>query len=78
MVLDVFRNGMDNYLVLFAGIFLLLWMIINDTLKYKDDSLIIKYNPLRADSRLDPRVRFIILVLFFLAFLIRCLAYFLR
>ena len=77
MVLDVFRNGMDNYLILFAGSLLLLWMIVKDTLKYKEDSLIIRYNPFNEKSCIAPRVRLLILILFFVAFTIRLFAYFL-
>ena len=76
MVIDIWLHSMTNALMLCAGIFLLCWMIIKDTLKNKADSVVLKYNPLYAENKLNPKIRIAILIIFIVAFLIRIVAFF--
>ena len=76
MLIDIWFHSLNNSLLLCAGILLLLWMIMKDTLKNKDESIVLKYNPLYDKNRLNPKIRLLILVLFSIAFLIRLIAFF--
>ena len=75
MAIDVWLNSLNNSLQLCAGILLLFWMVMKDTLKFKEESVVLKYNPLHDKSKLNRHVRALLLIVFGTAFAIRLISF---
>lgn len=78
MVLDMVLGGENHWQIHVMSNFFMLLLIIKDTLRNKDNSLILKYNPLYERNKLNPKVRFVLLVIILISFFIHFFSKFLR
>lgn len=78
MVFDMALSRENHWQIHVMVNFFMLLLIIKDTLKNKDNSIILKYNPLYERNKLNPIVRIILLVIMLVSFFIHFLSGFLR
>lgn len=75
LIADVFRFGMSNSLMLCGGMLLMLWMIIKDTQARKEESIVLKHNPLHEGNAISKRLRLVVLAVILMAFAVRVVSF---
>ena len=75
MVLEIVEHGMTHSMFLVMCELTFVLLVIKETKRRKDDSPLLKYNPLYKKNVLPKKIQFIICTIFLLALAVRIIAY---
>ena len=73
---EVWIEGVAHSYACFIGMLIMTVLVIVDGRENKENSILQKYNPFNENVKLNPVIRFVILLVFLLAFAIRLFSFF--